>query len=294
MISGILNINKEVGISSSKCVSLVKKALDTRKVGHTGTLDLEAGGVLPIVIGKATRVSDFLMDEDKEYITEAIFGKRTDTLDYDGKVVDTSDKTFTREDLEEAIKDFIGKITQIPPMYSALKVNGQKLYDLARKGIEVERKKRQVNIYSFEIIDFDFPKATFKITCSKGTYIRTLIDDLGEKLGSFAYVNSLTRSKVGDFYIEDAIDSKDLLDMNLEEVLEKLEPVDYALKSYPDIVLDKSYLKQATNGMTMHVDQMDLDNLFRVYVEDDFIGLGRAHKSNDKYFLKMEKVFYEK
>ncbi len=294
MISGILNINKEVGISSSKCVSLVKKALDTRKVGHTGTLDLEAGGVLPIVIGKATRVSDFLMDEDKEYITEAIFGKRTDTLDYDGKVVDTSDKTFTREDLEEAIKDFIGKITQIPPMYSALKVNGQKLYDLARKGIEVERKKRQVNIYSFEIIDFDFPKATFKITCSKGTYIRTLIDDLGEKLGSFAYVNSLTRSKVGDFYIEDAIDSKDLLDMNLEEVLEKLEPVDYALKSYPDIVLDKSYLKQATNGMTMHVDQMDLDKLFRVYVEDDFIGLGRAHKSNNKYFLKMEKVFYEK
>lgn len=118
MISGILNINKEVGISSSKCVSLVKKALDTRKVGHTGTLDLEAGGVLPIVIGKATRVSDFLMDEDKEYITEAIFGKRTDTLDYDGKVVDTSDKTFTREDLEEAIKDFTGKITQIPPMYS--------------------------------------------------------------------------------------------------------------------------------------------------------------------------------
>lgn len=294
MISGILNINKEVGISSSKCVSLVKKALDTRKVGHTGTLDLEAGGVLPIVIGKATRVSDFLMDEDKEYITEAIFGKRTDTLDYDGKVVDTSDKTFTREELEEAIKNFTGEITQIPPMYSALKVNGQKLYDLARKGIEVERKKRQVNIYSFEIIDFDFPKATFKITCSKGTYIRTLIDDLGEKLGSFAYVNSLTRSKVGDFYIQDAIDSKDLLDMNLEEVLEKLEPVDYALKSYPDIVLDKSYLKQATNGMTMHVDQMDLDKLFRVYVEDEFIGLGRAHKSNDKYFLKMEKVFYEK
>ena len=294
MISGILNINKEVGISSNKCVSLVKKALDTRKVGHTGTLDLEAGGVLPIVIGKATRVSDFLMDEDKEYITEAIFGKRTDTLDYDGEVVDTSDKTFTREDLEEAIKDFTGEITQIPPMYSALKVNGQKLYDLARKGIEVERKKRQVNIYSFEIIDFDFPKATFKITCSKGTYIRTLIDDLGEKLGAFAYVNSLTRSKVGDFYIEDAIDSKDLLDMNLEEVLEKLEPVDCALKSYPDIVLDKSYLKQATNGMTMHVDKMDLDKLFRVYVEDDFIGLGRAHKSNDKYFLKMEKVFYEK
>lgn len=294
MISGILNINKEVGISSNKCVSLVKKALDTRKVGHTGTLDLEASGVLPIVVGKATRVSDFLMDERKEYITEAIFRKRTDTLDYDGQVVATSDVIFTREDLEKEMENFTGEITQIPPMYSALKVNGQKLYDLARKGIEVERKKRQVNIYSFDIIDFNFPKATFKITCSKGTYIRTLIDDLGENLGSYAYVNSLTRSKVGDFYLENAINSDDLLNMSREEVLKKLKPVDYALKAYPEVILDKSYLKQATNGMTMAVDQMDVDSLHRVYVEDEFIGLGKAHKSKDKYFLKMEKVFYEK
>ena len=294
MISGILNINKEVGISSNKCVSLVKKALNTKKVGHTGTLDLEASGVLPIVIGKATRVSDFLMDERKEYITEAIFGKRTDTLDYDGEVVETSDVTFTREDLEKEMENFIGEITQIPPMYSAIKVNGQKLYDLARKGIEVERKKRQVNIYSFKIVDFNFPKATFKITCSKGTYIRTLIDDLGENLGSFAYVNSLTRSKVGDFYIEDAINSEDLLNMSREEVLDKLKPVDYALKTYPKIILDKSYLKQATNGMTMAVNSMDTNSLHRVYVENEFIGLGKAHKSSDKYFLKMEKVFYEK
>ena len=294
MISGILNINKEVGISSNKCVSLVKKALDTRKVGHTGTLDLEASGVLPIVVGKATRVSDFLMDERKEYITEAIFGKRTDTLDYDGQVVATSDVIFTRDDLEKEMENFTGEITQIPPMYSALKVNGQKLYDLARKGIEVERKKRQVNIYSFDIIDLNFPKATFKITCSKGTYIRTLIDDLGENLGSYAYVNSLTRSKVGDFYLEDAINSDDLLNMSREEVLKKLKPVDYALKAYPEVILDKSYLKQATNGMTMAVVQMDVDSLHRVYVEDEFIGLGKAHKSKDKYFLKMEKVFYEK
>lgn len=294
MISGILNINKEVGISSNKCVSLVKKALDTRKVGHTGTLDLEASGVLPIVVGKATRVSDFLMDERKEYITEAIFGKRTDTLDYDGQVVATSDVIFTRDDLEKEMENFTGEITQIPPMYSAIKVNGQKLYDLARKGIEVERKKRQVNVYSFELVEFNFPKATFKITCSKGTYIRTLIDDLGESIGSFAFVNSLTRSKVGDFYLEDAINSEDLANMSREEVLKKLKPVDYALKAYPEVILDKSYLKQATNGMTMAVDQMDVDSLHRVYVEDEFIGLGKAYKSKDKYFLKMEKVFYEK
>ena len=294
MISGIININKEVGISSNKCVGLVKKAFDMRKVGHTGTLDLEASGVLPIVIGKATRVSDFLMDEKKEYITEAVFGKRTDTLDYAGKVIESSDYEFTKEELEEAMEKFKGKIIQSPPMYSAIKVNGQKLYDLARKGIEVERKKREVEIFSFELIDFNFPKGSFKIACSKGTYIRSLIDDLGEALGSFAYVNSLSRTKVGDFFIEDAIKSEDILDINYDELLEKLMPIDSALKSYPKIILDSSYLKMATNGMTMEIRENKTDGLIRVYVEDEFIGFGKIKSSKDKYFLKMEKVFYEK
>ncbi|WP_394271372.1 tRNA pseudouridine(55) synthase TruB, partial [Anaerococcus nagyae] len=157
MISGILNVNKEVGISSNKCVSLVKKALNTRKVGHTGTLDLEAYGVLPIVIGKATRVSDYLMDDKKEYITEAVFGKRTDTLDYSGEVLDTSDIVFDKDQLLEVMEGFKGEITQIPPMYSAIKVNGQKLYDLARNGVEIERKVRKVNIYEFELLEYEFP-----------------------------------------------------------------------------------------------------------------------------------------
>ena len=261
MISGILNVNKEVGISSNKCVGLVKKALNTKKVGHTGTLDLEAGGVLPIVIGKATRVSDFLMDEKKEYITEAIFGSRTDTLDWSGQVVEGSDKTFTKGELINEMENFKGQITQVPPMYSAIKINGSKMYDLARKGIEVERKTRKVTIYDFKLLDFDFPKATFEITCSKGTYIRTLIDDLGEALGSFAYVNKLTRSKVGDFVIEEAISSADLLEMDKDQILKRIKPVDYALKDYKEIRLDKTYFKQATNGMTMRVDALYSDNL---------------------------------
>ena len=294
MISGILNVNKEVGISSNKCVGLVKKALNTKKVGHTGTLDLEADGVLPIVIGKATRVSDFLMDEKKEYITEAIFGSRTDTLDWSGQVVEESNKTFTRDELISEMENFTGQIIQIPPMYSAIKINGTKMYDLARKGIEVERKTRKVTIYGFELIDFDFPKATFKITCSKGTYIRTLIDDLGEALGSFAYVNKLTRSKVGDFVIEEAISSKDLLEMDKDQILSRIKPVDYALKDYKEIRLDESYFKQATNGMTMRVDDIYSDDLIRVYVDDKFIGLAKNFKNEDRYFLKMEKVFYEK
>lgn len=294
MISGILNVNKEVGISSNKCVGLVKKALNTKKVGHTGTLDLEADGVLPIVIGKATRVSDFLMDEKKEYITEAIFGSRTDTLDWSGQVVEESSKTFTKDELISEMENFTGQIIQTPPMYSAIKINGTKMYDLARKGIEVERKTRKVTIYGLKLIDFDFPKATFKITCSKGTYIRTLIDDLGEALGSFAYVNKLTRSKVGDFAIEEAISSKNLLEMDKDQILSRIKPVDYALKDYKEIRLDKSYFKQATNGMTMRVDDIYSDDLIRVYVDDKFIGLAKNFKNEDRYFLKMEKVFYEK
>ena len=294
MISGILNVNKEVGISSNKCVSLVKKALNTRKLGHTGTLDLEAYGVLPIVIGKATRVSDYLMDDKKEYITEAVFGKRTDTLDYSGEVLDTSDIVFDKDQLLEVMEGFKGEITQIPPMYSAIKVNGQKLYDLARNGVEIERKVRKVNIYEFELLEYEFPKAKFKITCSKGTYIRTLIDDLGDKLGSFAYVDSLCRSKVGDFFIENSVKSQDLLSMDKDQLLSKLKPVDFALSSYKKVTLPNTYYKQAINGMTMLVENYYEDELVRVYIDDEFIGLAKASISNDKNFLKMDKVFYER
>ena len=294
MISGILNVNKEVGISSNKCVSLVKKALNTRKVGHTGTLDLEAYGVLPIVIGKATRVSDYLMDDKKEYITEAVFGKRTDTLDYSGEVLDTSDIVFDKDQLLEVMEGFKGEITQIPPMYSAIKVNGQKLYDLARKGVEIERKVRKVNIYEFELLEYEFPKAKFKITCSKGTYIRTLIDDLGDKLGSFAYVDSLCRSKVGDFFIENSVKSQDLLSMYKDQLLSKLKPVDFALSSYKKVTLPNTYYKQAINGMTMLVENYYGDELVRVYIGDEFIGLAKSSIGNDRNFLKMDKVFYER
>ena len=294
MISGILNVNKEEGISSNKCVSLVKKALDIKKVGHTGTLDLEAYGVLPIVIGKATRVSDYLMDDKKEYITEAVFGKRTDTLDYSGEVLDTSDIVFDKDQLLEVMEGFKGEITQIPPMYSAIKVNGQKLYDLARNGVEIERKVRKVNIYEFELLEYEFPKAKLKIICSKGTYIRTLIDDLGEKLGSFAYVDSLCRSKVGDFYIEDSIKSQNLLSMDKDQLLNKLDSVDSALNRYKKVILPNMYYKQAINGMTMLVENYYGDELVRVYIGDEFIGLAKSSIGNDRNFLKMDKVFYER
>lgn len=293
MHSGILNINKKKGISSAKCVSLVRKALNQKKVGHTGTLDLEASGVLPIVVGKATRVSDYMMGKDKTYETLIEFGKKTDTLDAAGEVIDKSDKQITRSDLEEILKNYEGEITQIPPMYSALKVNGKKLYDLAREGIEIERKKRRVTIYDIELLDFDFPYAKLKVTCSKGTYIRTLVDDVGEELKTFAYVKDLCRVRVGDFKIENAISSDEILEMDKENLILSLNNLDMALDNFPRYDLDKKYFSNAINGMTIRIEDKLEENV-RVYVGDEFIGLGKSSTRGEEYFLKMEKVFYDR
>ena len=293
MLKGILNVNKEKGISSARVVSLVRRALNMKKVGHTGTLDLEASGVLPIVIGKATRVSDYMMTKDKVYETELILGAKTDTLDAAGEIIEKSDKVVTKEEFLQAMKTFKGEIDQIPPMYSALKVNGKKLYDLAREGVEIERKKRKVNIYDIELLDFAFPKATIRVTCSKGTYIRTLVDDIGEKLGTLAYVNELARVRVGELDIKESIKSQDLLEISKEDLINKLYPIDTALKDFDKIILDRKYLDNLVNGQIVEVDK-NYGKIIRVYAGDDFIGLGNNFSQDGKNFLKMEKVFYER
>ena len=293
MHKGILNINKEKGISSARVVSLVRRALDMKKVGHTGTLDLEASGVLPIVVGKATRVSDYMMTKDKVYETEMILGSKTDTLDAAGEITEKSDKKVSKEEFLEAMNTFKGEIEQIPPMYSALKVNGKKLYDLAREGIEIERKRRKVTIYDIKLLDFDFPKATIRVTCSKGTYIRTLVDDIGERLGTYAYVDELVRTRVGDFDIKDAIKSEDILNLEKNDIIKVLRPIDSALKDFGKIVLDRRYLDNLVNGQIVEVEEK-VNDIIRVYAGDDFIGLGKNYSENGKNFLKMEKVFYER
>lgn len=293
MHKGILNINKEKGISSARVVSLVRRALDMKKVGHTGTLDLEASGVLPIVVGKATRVSDYMMTKDKVYKTEMILGAKTDTLDAAGEITEKSDKNVSKEEFLEAMNTFRGEIEQIPPMYSALKVNGKKLYDLAREGIEIERKRRKVTIYDIKLLDFDFPKATIRVTCSKGTYIRTLVDDIGERLGTYAYVDELVRTRVGDFDIKDAIKSEDILNLEKNDIIKALRPIDSALKDFDKIVLDRRYLDNLVNGQIVEVEEK-VNDIIRVYAGDDFIGLGKNYSENGKNFLKMEKVFYER
>lgn len=293
MPKGILNVNKEKGISSARVVSLVRRALDIKKVGHTGTLDLEASGVLPIVVGKATRVSDYMMTKDKVYETDLILGAKTTTLDSAGGITQKSRKVIGKDEFLEVMNTFIGGIEQIPPMYSALKVNGKKLYDLAREGIEIERKRRRVNIYDIDLLDFDFPRAKIRVTCSKGTYIRTLVDDIGEKLSTFAYVDNLVRARVGEFNIKDAIKSEDILEISREDLLKKLYPIDTALKNFEKIVLDKSYLEKLINGQVVEVEK-NYGKIIRVYCEDEFLGLGNNYRESDKNFLKMEKVFYER
>lgn len=293
MHKGILNVNKEKGISSARVVSLVRRALDMKKVGHTGTLDLEASGVLPIVVGKATRVSDYMMTKDKVYETEMILGSKTDTLDAAGEITEKSDKKVSKEEFLEAMNTFRGEIEQIPPMYSALKVNGKKLYDLAREGIEIERKRRKVTIYDIKLLDFDFPKATIRVTCSKGTYIRTLVDDIGERLGTYAYVDELVRTRVGDFDIKDAIKSEDILNLEKNDIIKALRPIDSALKDFDKIVLDRRYLDNLVNGQIVEVEEK-VNDIIRVYAGDVFIGLGKNYSENGKNFLKMEKVFYER
>lgn len=293
MPKGIISINKERGISSARVVSLLRKALGMKKIGHTGTLDLEASGLLCLLVGKATRVSDYMMDKDKTYQTDLIFGKKTDTLDGAGKVIKESDKVISKEDLEKVLNEFVGETYQIPPMYSALKQNGKKLYELARSGIEVKRKKRLIKIYGIDLIDFDFPKATILVKCSKGTYIRTLVDDIGDKLETYAYADNLIRLKVGEFSIKDSIKSQDILTIGKDKLIENLYPIDTALKNFERIDLSKSYLKKLVNGQSIKIDSFK-EGVLRVYSGGHFLGLGEILKKDERNYLKMKKVFYDR
>ena len=200
-INGLIIIDKPSGFTSHDVVSKVRGILSYRKVGHTGTLDPEATGVLPICIGKGTKVSDMLMNSDKEYVAEVKLGVVTDTQDIFGEVIATSDAScVTLQNVEDAIRHFTGDIRQIPPMYSAIKINGQKMYDLARKGIEVERKPRNITVYSIELLNFEGDVFKIKVKCSKGTYIRTLCHDIGEYLGCGACMLSLRRTQSSAFF----------------------------------------------------------------------------------------------
>ena len=248
-MNGIIIIDKPLGRTSHDMVYVMRKMTGIKKVGHTGTLDPEATGVLPVCIGSATKVADMLTLSDKCYRAELVLGMTTDTQDADGEVLTECEVTCSEDEIRQAIMSFVGEIEQIPPMYSAIKQNGKKLYELARKGIEVERKSRKVTINSIDILEINGERVTIDVSCSKGTYIRTLCKDIGEKLGCGGCMSSLIRSRSGNFYLENSIkidDFKKLVgDGNINDVL---IPMDVILKDFNTITVTKEAEKFVVNG----------------------------------------------
>ncbi|WP_294385815.1 tRNA pseudouridine(55) synthase TruB [uncultured Clostridium sp.] len=289
-MNGVLNIFKPKGMSSFDVVRVVKKVAKTGKVGHTGTLDPEATGVLPICIGRATKIIDYIMDSEKIYEVTFKLGIRTTTYDLEGEVLEKRDTSNLRdEDILGVIKDFIGEYSQVPPMYSALKQNGVRLYELARKGIEVERQGRLIKIYNIEDIKINNPYISMKVTCSKGTYIRSLCYDIGEKLGVFATMTELNRAKTSVFSQENSININDLTEENIDNYIVTMEE---ALNKYEAITVHGKYVKLLVNGVRVADSRFTKDKvinntLYRVYDENNnFIGLGER---NDAGF-KIEKL----
>lgn len=269
-MNGVIIVNKPYGKSSHDCVSFVRRMTKIKKVGHTGTLDPLATGVLPVCIGKATKACELLTSQNKAYTAELILGMTTDTLDCEGEVLTDQPVLCTEEDVRSVIMSFVGDIEQIPPMYSAIKKDGKKLYELARQGISVEREKRKITIYSIEILEIDMTRGsvTINVECSKGTYIRTLCEDIGMRLGCGAYMNSLVRTKSGSFKIDDSHTFEEIEKMASDGTLKAaLIPVD-ELFGYPKIVVDKRQSDFIVNGVRTRFKGLLEGQVYRVYDEN--------------------------
>ena len=270
-MDGLILINKQKGFTSHDVVNVIRKKLNTKKVGHTGTLDPNATGVLPILVGKATKISKYLMEHDKTYIVTIKLGEKTDTGDSEGQVIEEKSipADLKKEDINNALQNFFGKQKQVPPMYSAIKVNGKKLYEYAREGKEVKLEAREIEIYKIELLEYQNNKIKFEVECSKGTYIRTLCEDIAKKLGTVGYMEELQRTKVNNFRIEDSILLDDITLENAEKNMIKIEEV---FKEKETIELDNKKLELFLNGVKL---TYNLPNsIYRIYNNEQFIGIG--------------------
>jgi tRNA pseudouridine55 synthase len=279
-VDGILLLDKPRGITSNRALQVVKRIFRARKAGHTGSLDPLASGMLPLCLGQATKVSGWLLDADKEYEVRICFGSRTDTADADGEVIETSHKTeVTANELEAALVAHRGWIEQIPPMYSALKKDGRRLYELAREGIEVERPPRPIRIDEFEVIAYDPQRPVLRVRCSKGTYIRSLAETVAEHAGTVAHVEALRRIKVDPFDAARMIKLEDLEKLQDDEAaLDSLllEP-DAALSSFPALHLGASEAFYLCNGHAVGHAPVGIEGVVRLYDPQGlFLGLGEV------------------
>lgn len=288
-INGVIVVNKEAGMTSFDVVYKIRKLAGTKKVGHTGTLDPDATGVLPVLIGNATRAAD-IMDktEHKRYTATLRLGSATDTQDSSGCVVLEGDVSGVTEDkLKDAISHFVGDILQTPPMYSAIKVGGKKLYELARKGVEIEREKREIKIYSIDLLSFDGRDAVIDVKCSKGTYIRTLCHDIGEYMGCFGHMAKLCREESGSFKLSEAVTIEELKEGGLEKHLISTE----RLFSYPKFTLTKKQEYLVKNGVAAYCEGDE--GKYRVYSEEgNFLCISEIKTIEGEKCLKLIKSFY--
>ena len=299
-MNGVLLIDKPKEFTSFDVIAVVRGLTGQRKAGHTGTLDPNATGVLPVLLGSATKAQDLILNHDKKYIADLKLGMTTDTLDIWGKELTKTESDITYEELESVLDDFRGEIWQLPPMFSAVQKNGQRLYDLARKGMEVEREKRKVTVYSLTLLEFDRKTQCGKLEvfCSKGTYVRTIIDDIGAKLGVGAVMTGLRRVEACGFSIDDCLTLDELKELKEQGELSKaLRSAESLFSDYPVLYISPMQAKRFSNGGALDISRTALrekdpedKQIFRVRENTaGFLGLGIISKEKNQ--IKIYKLF---
>ena len=272
-MDGILVINKPKDYTSHDVVNVLRKKLNTKKIGHTGTLDPNATGVLPILIGQATKISKYLIEHNKTYIAELKLGEKSNTGDIEGEIIETKKiPNITVEQIETVLETFIGKQQQIPPIFSAVKINGKKAYEYARKNKEINLEPREIEILEIELLKYKDGIITFKVLCSKGTYIRVLCEDIATKLGTVGLMQNLARVKVDMFKIENSISLEEVKDKRIEEIQQYIIPIEEIFLDKKSIDLDLRKTELFLNGVK--ITQELPDDLYRIYNNNKFIGLG--------------------
>lgn len=296
-MKSVINVLKPPGMTSHDVVNFLRRLLQFKKIGHSGTLDPVAAGVLPIFIGKATKAIEFFMEDDKEYIAEMSLGVTTDTGDLEGNITNISPVKVNKLQFEAALKQFTGEISQIPPMYSAVRYKGKKLYELARQGTVVQREPRKIKIYSLDLLDYSGETAIVRVVCSKGTYIRTLCEDIGNKLGCGACLSCLVRTRSGSFTIENSATLEEIQQQaasgNLNSVF---IPVDKCLGHMPVVRLSREDRNFFIKGKVLFGDfeylKDYIDSFVQVYNYEEFLGVASVKKSKAEIVLQVSKSLY--
>lgn len=297
-MNGILLINKPQGFTSFDVIAKLRGILKIKRLGHAGTLDPMATGVLPVFVGKATRACDIIPNNEKIYTADFKLGVVTDTQDSTGTIIQTFEKKVTKAEILDVLDNFRGEIDQLPPMYSAVSVNGQRLYDLARQGIEVERKSRKITINSIELLDFNEDNQTGKlvINCSKGTYIRTIIHDIGQALSTGGIMTGLVRNSSSGFDLENCLTLEQVEELKKSDKLESvIIPIDKAFESYDKIRLNEIQSRMYKNGVKLDLNRIKYSKdfeIFRIYDNNNgFLGIAKADKNTSE--LKCHKNFFD-